>query len=136
MTNDDASNKTTAPKIVSFTDLHAWKRGYSLVIRLYQETRTFSHDERYGLTSQMRRSAVSVTSNIAEGFSRRSYREKGQFYHMALGSLTELQNHLMVSKDLGYISERTYRELREESIVTHKLLNGLIKHTRAILQHS
>lgn len=123
-------------KIVSFTDLNAWKRGYSLVVRLYKETRTFPHDEMYGLTSQMRRAVLSVTSNIAEGFSRRSYREKGQFYYMALGSLTELQNHLMVSKDLGYISERTYKELHDESVVVHKLLNGLIKHTRTILQHS
>lgn len=123
-------------KIVTFTDLTAWKRGYSLAIRLYKETRTFPHDEMYGLTSQMRRSVVSVTSNIAEGFSRRSYREKAQFYHMALGSLTELQNQLMVSRDLGYITELTFKELYEDSIVTHKLLNGLIKHTRTIIQHS
>ncbi len=55
---------------------------------------------------------------------------------MALGSLTELQNQLMVSRDLGYITELTFKELYEDSIVTHKLLNGLIKHTRTIIQHS
>ncbi len=123
-------------KIVAFTDLNAWKKGHDLVLLVYQETRTFPSHELYGLTNQMRRAALSITSNVAEGFSRRSYREKRQFYFTALGSLTELQSHLLVSKDLGYIQETTFTQLQQQSVVVHKLLNGLIKHTKTIIHDS
>ena len=84
-------------KIVSFTDLNTWREGHTLVLEIYRKTKKFPKEELFGLTSQMRRSAVSVTSNIAEGFSRRSYKEKTQFYFMAQGSLTELQNKIAFS---------------------------------------
>lgn len=90
-------------KIAAFTDLDAWKEGHQLVILIYMLTKQFPRDEQFGLTSQIRRAVVSITSNIAEGFSRNSYREKLQFYSMALGSLTEVQNQLLIAKDVGYL---------------------------------
>ena len=79
-------------KIKSFTDLNVWQEGHKLAIMIYKTTLNFPKEEKYCLTDQMRRSAISITSNIAEGFSRTTYKEKIQFYRMALGSLTELEN--------------------------------------------
>lgn len=73
-------------KITSFTDLEAWRIGHSLVLRIYKATKLFPREEQFGLISQMQRAAVSITSNIAEGFSRRGAKEKIQFYYLALGS--------------------------------------------------
>lgn len=77
-------------KIQSFTDLNAWKEGHLLVILVYKITKSFPKDELFGIVNQMRRCAVSITSNIAEGFSRQTFKEKVQFYCISLGSLTEL----------------------------------------------
>ncbi len=85
-------------KLKSFTDLNAWKEGHKLVLMIYSTTKLFPKEEMFGLISQMRRCAISITSNIAEGFSRQSYKEKLQFYSMSLGSVTELQNQLLVGK--------------------------------------
>jgi len=119
-------------KITTFKDLLAWKEGHKLVLMIYDITKKFPKEEMYGLVSQTRRCAVSITSNIAEGFSRNSYKEKSQFYSMALGSTTELQNQLEISKDVGYIDQRAYHNMFEQSITVHKLLNGLIKKTKSI----
>ena len=80
------------PKIKSFTDLIVWRKGHQLVIAIYKITNNFPKKETFALTSQMQRCVVSITSNIAEGFSRQGIKEKIQFYYMALGSVTELQN--------------------------------------------
>ncbi len=85
-------------KIKSFTDLIAWQKGHQLVISIYEITNNFPQKEIFALTSQMCRCAISITSNIAEGFSRKGTKEKIQFYHMSLGLLTELQNQLLNSK--------------------------------------
>lgn len=114
-------------KIKSFTDLNARKQGHSLVIAVYKETKTFPRDEVFGLASQMRRCAVSVTSNIAEGFGRNSIKEKTQFYFIAQGSLTELQNQLLVARDVGYVESQRFAQLAEQTVLVHKLLTGLIK---------
>ena len=90
-------------KIQKFTDLEVWKESHKLVLMIYAVTKNFPKDEMFGLTSQMRRAAVSITSNTAEGFSRHSSKEKLHFYSMAHGSLTELQNQLLISKDVNYI---------------------------------
>lgn len=114
-------------KITSFTDLHAWQEGHKLVLTIYKITRYFPKAEIYGLTNQMQRCVISITSNIAEGFSRSSRKEKIQFYYMSLGSLTELQNQLLISKDLGYIDKVKFDQIAEQTVIVHKLLNGLIK---------
>ena len=114
-------------KIKSFTDLIAWQEGHQLVLEIYRLIKEFPKEERFGLASQISRAAVSVTSNIAEGFSRKSDKEKIQFYHNALGSLTELQNQLLIAKDIKYISREDFSKTAEQSVQIHKLINGLIK---------
>ena len=114
-------------KIQSFTDLNAWKEGHKLVLSVYQVTATLPKDEKFGLTDQIRRAAVSITSNIAEGFSRYGSKEKQQFYRVALGSLTELQNQLLIIRDVGYMPKEKFNELAYQSVVASKLINGLIK---------
>ena len=120
-------------KIVSFTDLNAWKEGHAIVVDIYRITKDFPKDEMFGLTSQMRRCAVSITSNIAEGFSRQSYREKLQFYSISQGSVTELQNQLLISRDVGYLSETVFKGLNDRLTILHKIINGLIKKTRSFI---
>ncbi len=117
----------TDNKIKKFTDLIAWQKGHRLVISVYQVTSLFPRSETYALTDQMRRCVVSVTSNIAEGFNRQSSKEKVQFYYMALGSLTELQNQLLVAKDVNYLAEKEFSKLANETVEVSKLINGLIK---------
>jgi four helix bundle protein len=114
-------------KIQRFTDLDAWKQGHKLVLMVYRETKSFPKDELFALVNQLRRCAVSITSNIAEGFSRQSYKEKIQFYSMALGSVTELQNQILIAKDVGYISNKIFQDIANQSVKSHKIINGLIK---------
>lgn len=117
-------------KIRSFTDLNAWKEGHQLVLMIYKVLKSFPREEQYALSDQMRRCSISITSNIAEGFSRKTSKEKNQFYHMALGSLTELQNQLMVARDVKYISHEDFNLIAEQSVVVSKLINGLIRFIR------
>lgn len=114
-------------KIRSFTDLEAWKEGHKLVLLIYDATKKFPKEEMFGLISQMRRCAVSVTSNIAEGFSRGTVKDKVQFYCMAHGSLTELQNQLIVARDIKYIAKEEFSALAKQTILVHKLITGLKK---------
>ena len=90
-------------KIKSFTDLNAWKEGHVLVLDIYGITKKFPKEEIFGIVSQMRRCSVSITSNIAEGFSRQSYKEKVQFYSISRGSITELQNQLLKRYDFDLL---------------------------------
>jgi four helix bundle protein len=117
-------------KIQSFTDLNAWKEGHQLVLRIYKLTKSFPQDEQFGLSNQMRRCAVSITSNIAEGFSRKTKKEKAQFFYMALGSTTELQNQLLIARDINYLRNEEFRIIAEKTVVVSKLINGLIKSSR------
>lgn len=117
-------------KIKSFTDLNAWKKAHKLVLMIYKITKEFPKEEIFGLVSQMRRAVVSITSNIAEGFSRQSKKEKIQFYSIAKGSLTEIQNQLLIAKDIGYISKKDFQFIAEQSIEVNKLLNGLIRYLK------
>jgi len=121
---------STPVKIQHFTDLVTWQKAHELVLSVYSETKNFPADERYTLTSQMRRSASSIKANIAEGFGRQGSRDKIQFYVMARSSDTELQDQLLTARDLGYISRETCAELTEQAIIVHKLTNGLIRSIR------
>ena len=120
-------------KIKSFTDLNVWQEGHKLVLLIYKTTKKFPKDEKFSLVSQIRRAAVSITSNIAEGFSRRSYQEKLHFYSMAQGSLTEVQNQLLIGRDVGYLEKKEFEKIATRSISVHKLLNGIIRKTKNIL---
>ena len=97
------------------------------MLKIYNLTSEFPKEELYGLTSQMRRAAVSVSSNIAEGFVRLGDLDKRRFYYTALGSLTELQNQLVIAKDLGYLSSEDFKCIAEETVRLAKMLNKLIK---------
>lgn len=123
-------------KIKSFTDLNAWKQAHLLVLEIYKLTKKFPKEEQFGLVNQLRRAVVSITSNISEGFSRGSYKEKSQFYSMALGSLTEVQNQLIIARDLGYITKAEFISLADQTIMVSKLLNGLIKKSKTIIHNS
>lgn len=113
--------------IQSFTDLIAWQKGHTVVLSIYKLIQNFPKYETYALSDQMRRCAISITSNIAEGFSRHSYKEKIQFYSIALGSTTELLNQLLVARDVGYISDNDFRLISVQINEIGKLINGLIK---------
>lgn len=123
-------------KIKSFTDLNAWKEGHKLVLDVYKITKKFPKEEQFGLISQLRRAVISFTSNIAEGFSRNSYKEKVYFYSIALGSLTEIQNQLLVAKDIGYTTNEDFNKLAEQTVLINKITNGLIKKTKTMIHNS
>lgn len=118
-------------KLESFTDLNAWRYAHQLVLKIYQITRQFPKDQAYSLVDQMQRAAVSIVSNIAEGFSRESYKEKVQFYSVARGSTTELQSQLLIARDLHYLAPGVFKEIADLSVVVHKLITGLIKSSRS-----
>ncbi len=122
-------------KIKNFTDLHAWKEAHALVLEIYRLSNGFPKEEQFGLTAQLRRAGISITSNIAEGFSRSSLKEKVQFYSMSLGSLTEVENQLIAAKDLGYFLDPDLA-LHERLLIVNKLINGLIKKTREWIRNS
>jgi len=114
-------------KIKSFTDIIAWKKAHELVLEIYKITYKFPKSEQLGLSNQIRRCTVSISSNIAEGFSRKTNKEKVRFYHISLGSLTELQNQLLIARDVGYLSKIEFNKLANMTVEVSKLLNGLIK---------
>lgn len=115
--------------IKSFTDLIAWQKAHQLVLSVYRLVKKFPEDEKYALSSQIRRASVSITSNIAEGFSRRSYADKKHFYTMSHGSLTEVQNQLLIARDTDMITKSDFDGIALIAVEAHKLLSGLIKKT-------
>ena len=107
-------------KIQSYKDLIVWQKSIKLVKEIYFLTESFPKAEIFGITSQMRRSAVSIPSNIAEGYGRRSHKEYLQFYAIAYGSSLELETQLVIAKELKLVSEKAFIE-------TEALLNEVIK---------
>jgi four helix bundle protein len=116
--------------IRTFTDLDAWKEGHKIVLMVYKITGNFPKEEVFGLTSQVRRCSISITSNIAEGFSRQSYKDKVHFYSIAMGSLTELQSQIITAKDIGFTTDEEFQKIMDQSVVVHKILSGLIKSSK------
>ena len=109
-------------------DLDVWKNSISFVTQLYQETQHFPSTERFGLTSQLRRSAVSVPSNLAEGFARRGVNERIHFLYIALGSNSEIETQLIIAENLSFLSERIATKLKYENQKIGKQLVNLIKY--------
>jgi len=120
-------------KIKSFTDLNAWKEAHKLVILIYLITKKFPREELYSLVDQMRRAVISITSNIAEGFGRQTYKEKIQFYYIAQGSLIELKNQILAAKDIGYLSKDDFDKLAQQANIAHQLLQGLITSSKRFI---
>src|SRR3989338_10558162 len=120
-------------KIRDFTDLEAWRKAHELALVIYKATEKFPKSEAFGLISQMQRAVVSITSNIAEGFGRQTIKEKIQFYYQAQGSLTEVKNQLILSKDLNYISKPEFDRIMDTLITSHRLLQDLLRKTKSFL---
>lgn len=114
-------------EIKNFYDLEAWKIAHGLVLEIYKITKDFPKDELYGIVSQLRRAVSSITANIAEGFARYHFKDKVRFYHQARGSAAEVQNFLLLAKDLEYINLETCKELGEKAKQIMQLINGLIR---------
>ncbi len=108
-----------------YSDLTVWKDSIEFVTKIYKVTESFPKSELYGLTSQIRRSAVSIPSNIAEGASRKSHKEFSQFLSIALGSLAELDTQLIIAKNLSYLEEQLYNELYLMLLCIRKMTLGL-----------
>jgi four helix bundle protein len=117
-------------KIRDFEDLEVWQYGKDLVIKVYEMTTVFPHQEVYGITAQAKRAALSVPANIAEGFGRFHFMDKAKFYLNARGSLYELKSHLRIAKELGFVEDTLYDSTADLIEKLSLKLNGLITATR------
>lgn len=117
--------------ISSYKDLTVWQLAMDLVTRVYKVTADFPQEEKYGLTSQLRRSAVSVPSNIAEGRSRSSRKDFNQFLYIALGSLTELETQLEIAMRISMLEKVEYTELTDLALRVKMMLFRLIASLKA-----
>ena len=111
-----------------YTSLNVWKEAKSLVTSVYKLTQKFPSTENYGLTSQIRRCAVSVPSNIAEGCGRNHTKDSIQFFYISRGSLYELETQLHISLDLEYINQEELEKILDQIVTCKKLLNGFINY--------
>lgn len=114
-------------RVHSFEKLIVWQKSRELTVLVYKITKGFSNDERYGLVSQMRRCAVSISSNIAEGTGRRNSKDKARFTELAYGSALELLNQIILSHDLEFLSEEQYIKIREKISEITAMLDSLRK---------
>lgn len=113
-------------KIKSFKELRIWQKGIEIIKNVYSVTQSFPKEEQYGLTSQMRRAAVSVPSNIAEGFKRYHPKEYRQFLHIALGSLAELETLAIVGNELNFIDREKLSQINEQIDHESKMISSLL----------
>ena len=113
-------------EIKTHKDLLVWKKSIDLVEQIYKFTKQFPKEELYGITNQMRRYAVSIPANIAEGSGRKNKAEFIQFLHIALGSASELETHLIISQRLGFLSSNSYDEIMNALNEIIKMICGLI----------
>ena len=111
----------------NYRDLIAWRKATRLALEIYRVTQSFPKDELYGITSQMRRAAVSVASNIAEGKGRYSRKEFVQFLYRARGSLLELETQLFIAEQLQYLETMAYQKIEYLTQELGRILNGLTK---------
>ena len=123
-------------RIRAFTDLKVWQEAHTLAVLVYEMTEKLPAKETYALGDQMRRATSSVTSNIAEGFGRRSFKEKIQFYYLAQGSLSELKSQIFLAKDVSYIGGESFKNLMDQSDTAHRLLRGLITKSKIFLNRT
>ena len=109
----------------SFKDLIVWQKAYKLALKIYELTKDFSKSEVYGLSQQMRRSAISIPSNIAEGYGRKHKAEYSQFLSIAYGSLSELETQYLLATDLKYSdkNEQVENLLKEVGAMLYRMLN-------------
>ncbi len=114
-----------------FRNLKVWQKAHELTLVVYRETKRFPRDELYGLTSQLRRGASSIPANIAEGCGRSTDRDFARFLDIAAGSGSELEYHLLLSRDLGLLEQPAYEDLHGRTTEVKRMLTGLIQRLRA-----
>lgn len=114
-----------------FRRLKVWHKSHALVLVVYEATKSFPKEELYGLTSQLRRAAGSIPANIAEGCGRGSDAELGRFLQIAMGSTLELEYHLLLSRDLGYLAEEWDSQLRAYIHELKSMLSTLLRKVKA-----
>ena len=111
----------------NYRDLKVWQKSYRLCLDLYKITKKFPKEERYGLTSQIRRAAVSIPSNIAEGYGRKTTADYLRFLYIAYGSICELETQLLLSGDLNYINQKNLKALQDGTEEVERMHKALIK---------
>jgi len=119
-------------RIRTFEDLDVWQMGSDLTLKIYEITGHFPKEEIYGMTSQIKRAALSVPANISEGFGRYHFMDKAKFYLNARGSLYELKSHLLIAKELGFIRDDITASVFQEIDNLSLKLNNLINKTRGL----
>ena len=115
-------------KTKNFFELEVWKLGHRFVLEIYELTKKFPKEEQFGITSQIRRAASSITANIAEGYGRHFFRDKINFYYISRASCAEACNFLFISRDLNLLNEKKFKDL--DSLVNdiNKMINAMIKY--------
>ncbi|HET8803745.1 MAG TPA: four helix bundle protein [Aequorivita sp.] len=114
-------------KIFGFEKLQVWQKSRLLSVEIYKITVLFPSEEKFGIISQMRRAAISISSNIAEGAGRHSSKDQARFTEIAFGSALELLNQIILSYDLGFINEEKYLQIRQDLTEITAMLDGLYK---------
>lgn len=114
-----------------FRQLKVWDKAHKFTLRIYKATSTFPHEERYGLTSQLRRASASIPANIAEGFGRGGNAEVARYLQIGLGSAYEVEYHLLLAKDLDLLSKTFYGELEADIIEVKRMLASLLAKVRS-----
>jgi four helix bundle protein len=110
----------------NYRDLEVWEKAHKLTLQLYEKSRAFPREEFYGLTSQLRRSAMSVGANLAEGCGRQTTPELARFVRIAMGSASELDYHLLLARDFGYLQSDDHQGLSQELTRIRKMLASLL----------
>jgi len=117
--------------IRAFRDLKVWQKSHQITLAIYKTTATFPREELFGLTSQMRRASTSVPANIAEGCGRNSESDFARFLTIAMGSASELEYHLLLSRDLSLLGEDEYVQLSTDLEEVKRMLTGFIQKLKA-----
>lgn len=122
--------------VTSYKHLEVWKKSRALVVRVYDVTSSFPKEEMYGLTTQLRRAAISIPSNIAEGNARRSTRDYIRFLNIAYGSIAEVETQLYIAMDLHYATQSQLQPLFNDYSELARMLNGLVTRLESKLEPS
>nr|WP_321407735.1 four helix bundle protein [uncultured Carboxylicivirga sp.] len=118
----------------TYREIKAWQKSMDFVTKIYHYTEIFPESEKFGLTNQIRRAAVSVPSNIAEGFGRNSLPDFIRFLNIARGSLFELQTQIEISRNLNFLQQEIFEELENNAVEIEKIINALIKSLKIKIQ--
>lgn len=121
-------------KSKSFEDVVAWQKAHAFVLAIYKVTKTFPKDEVFGLTSQLKRAAVSIAANIAEGYKKTGEKDKLRFLNIAQGSLEECRYYLLLAKDIEFITIEKYEELKDLINSSSYMLNSYAKAIRETIK--